>query len=78
MHIVHKRAPQHTYLLFEPLLPALIDDLNDLQVTGQHLGQHLDGPLLQGFRHDRVVGVVQALHCRDPHNQWCVTLLSVQ
>jgi hypothetical protein len=30
-------------------------------VPGQHLGQHLDGPLLKGLRHHGVVGVVHTL-----------------
>mmetsp|Transcript_11859 Transcript_11859/g.25462 ORF Transcript_11859/g.25462 Transcript_11859/m.25462 type:complete len:348 (+) Transcript_11859:1680-2723(+) len=45
----------------QPLGPAVVDDLNDLHVTWQHLGHHLDGPLLQGLGHHRVVGVVQYL-----------------
>mmetsp|Transcript_1099 Transcript_1099/g.3058 ORF Transcript_1099/g.3058 Transcript_1099/m.3058 type:complete len:928 (+) Transcript_1099:706-3489(+) len=45
----------------EPLGPAVVDDLNDLHVAGQHLAHDLDGPLLQRLGHDGVVGVVEAL-----------------
>ena len=48
----------------EPLGPAVVDDLDDLHVAGEHLGHDLDGPLLESLGHDRVVGVVEHLQHR--------------
>mmetsp|Transcript_25034 Transcript_25034/g.45315 ORF Transcript_25034/g.45315 Transcript_25034/m.45315 type:complete len:668 (-) Transcript_25034:335-2338(-) len=41
--------------------PAIVDGLDDLHVARKHFGHHLDRPLLQGLRHDGVVGIIQAL-----------------
>ena len=44
----------------------MIDLVDDLQMSGQHVLEHGDGPALQGLRQDSVVGVSEHLGADTP------------
>lgn len=75
VHIAHLLAPcppstltPHTSNRTPPHTHTCVDDLDDLHVAGQHLGQDLDGPLLKRLWHHSVVGVVDTLRTVG----WCL------